>query len=171
MNILLLKLMVILMVSSGTMLGSVAQTTNRTVISNIAVGQVEVSSALLLTINPNINTPFPEHIIAGCLYSVNFDVTNPNNVSIGGFIALNITARDGSIISTEVYMFSGSSDYGVPFYVVYDGATESTLMYRLCRSADGVCNTFRSGTFFNTTWVHIQFNSAGNYDWTLAINQ
>lgn len=142
------------------------------VVSNVSTGLTQVSTAQLLQINPDPNTPFPKNMMVGSSFQVKIDVNNPNPITINGYVLLNLTSLNGSVGANDVSVSSGFSDMGFAGAVQFEGITGNTFTFEISQGGNPLYYfPFRPGLSVNVTWVGIQYNVAGQYDWSLAVCQ
>jgi hypothetical protein len=140
------------------------------IISNILKGRTQVAQAELLNIYPDPSTPFPNVTITGQPFTIKVDVKNPNNVTINGKIMLNFTKTGMSL--NDVVVSTEASYEGHLVWVTKSGLYGDTLVFII--EVNYIGSTyfhFNPGLNDNVTYVAVQYNTEGTYDWSLAVYQ
>ena len=139
------------------------------IISNVFQGGTTASNALL-NIYPCSSTPFPSSIQTGAAFKILIDVNNTNPSTVNGRFMINFTktgmaANDVSVTSNATYNSS-------PVSVISEGLFGNTLVFAV--KVNNVTDQYfhlNPGTNVDITFIFIQYNTAGTYQYSLAVIQ
>jgi hypothetical protein len=163
------KYLIVLILSAVVIVGLAFAQIQWHIISDLFQGQTSVTNSLL-HIYPCSITPFPSSIEVGEAFQILIDVDNPNPTTVNGQFMINFTKT--GIAVNDVSVTSNATYNGSPVLVTSEGISGSTSIFTVkVNNSTNQYFQISPGQNVDITWIYIQYNTAGTYQYSLAVIQ